>query len=37
MILVPETQVWPDATNDAKAAPLAADTGSASSKTTMGA
>lgn len=34
---VPETQVCPDATKQAKAAPLAADTGSASSKTTIGA
>lgn len=34
---VPDTHVWPDATNDAKATPFTADITSASSKTTMGA
>jgi hypothetical protein len=34
---VPETHVWPDATNAANAAPLTALTTSASLKTTIGA
>jgi len=37
MIRVPETHVCPDATNEANAVPLTADTRSASLKTTIGA
>lgn len=37
IIRVPDTQVCPDATKEAKAAPLIAQTRSASSKMTMGA
>ena len=34
---VPETHVWPEATNEANAAPFTADSTSASSKITIGA